>query len=142
MIKVFNKKKLLKLIPEISLNKMTDLLSNEFSLNRDVNVVFVDKEYIQKLNTEYRKKNQITDVLSFNIDSEKILGEVYICPEYVVDRIAQDQRVEEIVRLIIHGILHLQGYKHNEKFQKVDYRNEPMYIKQEDILNKILKEVK
>jgi ssRNA-specific RNase YbeY (16S rRNA maturation enzyme) len=39
---------------------------------------------------------------------------------------------------MIHGILHLQGFDHKKEFDEVDYEHEPMYIKQEQILNKIL----
>jgi probable rRNA maturation factor len=142
MIEIFNSKKLLKTIPNVSLDKAINLLTKELSLKKRVNIIFVDEEKIRDLNKQYRKKDYITDVLSFNIDSEEILGEVYICPKYVKKNISKGERVEEIIRLMIHGILHLQGYEHDKKFKKVDYKNEPMYIRQEEILNKILKEDK
>jgi probable rRNA maturation factor len=142
MIEIFNSKKLLKTIPDISLDRAINLLTKEFSLKRRVNIIFVDQEKIKDLNRQYRKKDYATDVLSFHIGSREILGEVYICPKYVKKNIPKEERVEEIIRLIIHGILHLQGYEHDREFKKVDYKNEPMYIRQEEILNKILKEDK
>ena len=53
----------------------------------------------------------------------------------------EDNIQEEIYRLIVHGLLHLQGYNHKRAFEKFDYENEPMYIKQEEILNKFLNEM-
>lgn len=141
MIKVFNVKKILKVSKDISIERIKNLLENEFSFNKDINIVFTDQEKIRGLNKEYRSKDEVTDVLSFNIDSNDILGEIYICPEYVINNIEIKKFKEEIIRLLIHGILHLKGLVHKKKFDEVDYKDEPMYIKQEEILNKILRQL-
>ncbi len=138
MITVFNSSELLKIYPEINIEVIKKLLEEQFLLEKGVNIIFVDKKHIQELNREYRKKDEVTDVLSFNIDSNDTLGEIYICPEYVINNISKEKFTEETIRLMIHGILHLQGFEHKEKFDEVDYEHEPMYIKQEQILNKIL----
>jgi probable rRNA maturation factor len=138
MITVFNSKELLKIYPDIDIDSIKNLLEEQFVLEKAVNIIFVDKNHIQELNREYRKKDQVTDVLSFNIDSNDTLGEIYICPEYVIKTISKENFTEEIIRIMIHGILHLQGFEHKKKFDEVDYKDEPMYIKQEQILNKIL----
>jgi rRNA maturation RNase YbeY len=77
-------------------------------------------------------------VLSFNIDTPGILGEIYICPEYIINTTDTEKLTEQLIRILIHGILHLKGYDHKKKFKEVDYKDEPMYIKQEEILDKIL----
>jgi probable rRNA maturation factor len=138
MITVFNSSELLKIYPEINIEVIKNLLEEQFLLERNVNIIFVDKKHIQELNREYRKKDEVTDVLSFNIDSDDTLGEIYICPEYVINNISKEKFIEETIRLMIHGILHLQGFDHKKEFDEVDYEHEPMYIKQEQILNKIL----
>jgi probable rRNA maturation factor len=137
MITVFNKEKL----KEFPIDKVIKLLNREFSFDRKVNIIFVDEDKIKEFNKEYREKDEVTDVLSFNIDSDDTFGEIYICPEYVIKNFNEDKYIEEIVRLLVHGVLHLKGFDHKSKFDEVDYKDEPMYIKQEDIVNKFLKEM-
>jgi probable rRNA maturation factor len=137
MITVFNKEKL----KEFPIDKVIKLLNREFSFDRKVNIIFVDEDKIKEFNKEYREKDEVTDVLSFNIDSDDTFGEIYICPEYVIKNFNEDKYIEEIIRLLIHGVLHLKGYEHKSKFDEVDYKDEPMYIKQEELVNKFLKEM-
>lgn len=95
----------------------------------DVSLVFVGNAEIRKLNNKWRKKNKVTDVLSFPY--ERNTGEVVIsCPQAVKQ--AKKLKVDvknEFRRLITHGILHLIGYKHFYKKDK---------DKMEKLENKIL----
>lgn len=141
MIEVFNRNKLLKISKDIPIDNIKLLLEKEFDIENNINIVFVTPKHIQRLNRSYRKKDEVTDLLSFNIDSDTILGEIYICPEYVINTTSSKNLQKQIIRLFIHGILHLRGYDHKEKFDELDYSNEAMYIKQEQILNKILIEL-
>jgi probable rRNA maturation factor len=71
---------------------------------------------MKKLNMKYRKKDKTTDVLSFNINSDGILGELYISYPKLIKQ-AKEYCVtigQELDRLTIHGILHLLGYTHKE----------------------------
>ena len=85
------------------------------SKEREVSVVFVKTEEIEKLNLKYRKKNKPTDVLSFEGEKDN-LGEIIICPEEVKKN-AEINFKKEIIFVFIHGILHLLGYDH-EKSKK------------------------
>ena len=87
-----------------------------------LNIVFVNDKYIQALNKNYREKDQPTDVLSFNYwdknpDSpEELIGEIYISIE-TAERQAKEFKhslSDEIRRLLIHGLLHIHGYDHEE----------------------------
>jgi len=88
----------------------------------ELNLVFVDNQEIRRLNREYRGKDKVTDVLSFNIEepnsAEATFGEVYICSPRAVAQ-AREYGVtvtEELLRLACHGFLHLLGYDHeNDK---------------------------
>jgi probable rRNA maturation factor len=75
-----------------------------------LSLAFVSKEEIAKLNKKFRKKNKATDVLSFNLNEKDYLGEIIICPDVVKDG--------EMMKVFIHGILHLCGYDH-EKTEKM-----------------------
>ena len=82
-----------------------------------VSVSFVKKGAMKKLNREYRKKDRPTDVLSFNMNEGKLLGDVVVCPS-VAKVNARKYNVSfnaEISRLVAHGLLHLLGYDHGRK---------------------------
>lgn len=87
----------------------------------ELSILFVDYNRIKELNTTYRKKNSVTDVLSFpqneGILSDinvNILGDVVICYPRAVKQAPESDNTpyEEIMVLIIHSILHLIGYDH------------------------------
>lgn len=104
----------------------------------DVNIIFVESEYIKDLNSQYRGINTVTDVLSFNLDTEELLGEIYICPQYIVDTHPEITQKEEVLRLIIHGLLHLTGYDHSVELTEATKKTEPMFVKQEQMLDNVL----
>ena len=100
-----------------------------------LSLAFIDKAEIKKLNKKFRKKNKPTDVLSFNLDEKDYLGEIVICPKVVKEN-AKRYKVsakKEILKVFIHGILHLCGYDH-EKSKKDAER---MENKQEKYLSKV-----
>ena len=103
-----------------------------------VNVVFIDEKEMQTLNSEYRKKDSVTDVLSFNVDSKELLGEIYICPQYVSENFKAEKFTEEIIRLIIHGLLHLIGYDHDVELNDQTKEKVEMFVKQEKILQNVI----
>ncbi len=83
---------------------------------------FVSSEYILWLNETYLKHDYYTDIITFNYSGEnyKFDGEIFICPEVALKN-AGKYRVtlnEEILRLVIHGLLHLKGYNDVEPAEK------------------------
>ncbi len=96
-----------------------------------VNVVFVSEDEMKQLNKDFRGKDEVTDVLSFKI-SERI-SEVYICSEYIRKNVENFEK--EIVRMIIHGVLHIKGYEHKGYFDEDDI-NEEFFNLQERHLSK------
>lgn len=103
-----------------------------------LNVVFVTDAYIQALNKQYRGKDKPTDVLSFNYQQEDaesdLVGEIYVSVE-TADRQAVEHRhslSDELIKLIIHGILHVHGYDHEED---EDYKK--MYTVEKETLGEI-----
>lgn len=110
--------------------QISTVLKNENIPGYNLNVIFVDSKYIQQLNKTYLNKNWETDVIAFALgeaDSNILEGEIYICTE-VAKQQAREYRVsykKELLRLAIHGTLHLVGYDDNEsearlKMQKVE----------------------
>ncbi len=111
------------------------VLKGENRLTETISLAFVGKEEIKKLNRKFRSKNKPTDVLSFLLNEGDIFGEIVICPEVVKDN-SKKYGVTfkaEMLKIFIHGILHLCGYDH-EKSKKEE---EIMEAKQNLYLSKI-----
>ncbi len=80
----------------------------------DINFIIVDDNYLLALNQQYLKHNTYTDIITFDYSEKAIIsGEVFIS----IDRVREnsekfDTTSElELYRVMIHGILHLCGYK-------------------------------
>lgn len=84
-------------------------------LKKELGVVFVDDEDMMGLNTNYRGKHYVTDVLSFPMDGE-VLGEIIMCPNVIVKQAEEHEldESEELSYLFLHGILHLLGFDHEQ----------------------------
>lgn len=89
--------------------------------NYSANVIFCNDEFLYALNLKYLKHNTYTDIITFDYsDSENIIGDIYISVERVKENAKKYQIsfIEELSRVIIHGVLHLCGYKDKEKTAK------------------------
>jgi probable rRNA maturation factor len=98
------------------------IISEEYKISGDINIIITDDNSILKINTEYLQHNYFTDVISFSYYEEgTINGEVYISIDTVKTN-AYNYNVslnEELLRVLIHGILHLTGYEDNTKSEKI-----------------------
>ena len=101
----------------------------------DLSVLFCGNSYIESLNTQYRNKEEATDVLSFKLG--EALGDRYLPGDIVISletlrenaeyfQVSED---EELRRLLVHGILHLDGLDHD-----TNEPEEPMLQLQEKLL--------
>ena len=84
-----------------------------------LSVRVVDKEEITQLNEKYRKINKATNVLSFPFEAPEgvdvpLLGDIVICASVVENEAVEQQKAPEQhwAHMLIHGLLHLQGYDH------------------------------
>lgn len=78
---------------------------------KEVSLVIVGEARIKELNKKYRKKDRVTDVLAFDY------GEIFIClpqAKKQAKKIGHSLK-QELAVLLIHGILHLAGYKDKTK---------------------------
>ena len=104
----------------------------------EISVTFVNSATIATLNQTHLGVNGPTDVIAFNLaEAASPLGDVYICPEIAAESAEEhgiEQR-EELLRLVIHGLLHIAGYDHPEGPERVE---SDMFIRQETILKQIL----
>jgi probable rRNA maturation factor len=103
----------------------------DFKKLKEISLAIVGGSKIRSLNKKYRRKDRITDVLTFNYED---IGEIFICLSQAKKQAKQINvsLKEEIASLLIHGILHLAGY--NDVNQK-DY--DKMIKEQKKILKKL-----
>lgn len=80
----------------------------------EISYIFCDDNYLLELNRDYLDHDTFTDIITFDYSVGKILqGDIYISTERVADN-AGEYNVsfeEELRRVMIHGVLHLSGYK-------------------------------
>ncbi len=80
----------------------------------EISIALLSENEMRRLNREYRGINEPTDVLSFLLDENPLVGELILSPS-CVKRQARECGVSferELVTLTFHGILHLLGYNH------------------------------
>ncbi|HCZ06650.1 MAG TPA: rRNA maturation RNase YbeY [Thermotogae bacterium] len=103
----------LKLVSHIAERVLQEVLPEG---ENEINVVLTNDKVIHRLNRDFRKVDNPTDVLSFGYDEDDLLGEVIISLD-TVKRQAKDYGHSyeyELIFNLIHGILHLCGYDHEE----------------------------
>lgn len=103
--------------------------------SKEVSVTFVDDKYIRALNKRFRRLDKATDVLSFEMDDKKMLGDIVISVDSA-KRNAKRFKVsfdDEVLRLVVHGTLHLLGFDHLKAKERAIMR-----VKEQDHLEKIL----
>ena len=80
----------------------------------EVSITLVDDVQIHKLNKQYRDIDKPTNVLSFELGDNVLLGDIFISLDTVI-REAKDAKIsvtEHAAHMIVHGMLHLQGFDH------------------------------
>ena len=89
-----------------------------------VDVIFVDNDFMKKINRKFTRRRKTTDVLSFGMKEGKNMGVDYPSLGDIYVSLGQAKRQakeygitlkEETSRLVIHGLLHLLGYDHKSK---------------------------
>ncbi|MDR3215247.1 MAG: rRNA maturation RNase YbeY [Bacilli bacterium] len=104
----------------------------------DISVTLVNNEFIHQMNNDYRHKDYVTDVISFENDNEFIfdnyqdLGDVFISVDKAIEQAQayHHSLKRELSFLFVHGLLHCLGYDHLNKDEERE-----MFRLQEVILN-------
>jgi probable rRNA maturation factor len=114
----------------------------------EISMLFCNDTYMQELNKTYRQIDSTTDVLSFENDEEyedeegkwKCVGDIVISLDTlpVNADYFEESRNDELKRLIVHGLLHLNGMDHGE--EHIEKGVAPvceMLVLQEKVLEKL-----
>ena len=106
------------------------VISKVDKVSGDLNFIITDDNSLKKINIEFLQHNYFTDVISFNYSSEgKISGEVYISLDTVkINAFNYNVSLDrELLRVIIHGVLHLCGYEDKCNKEKLEMRKQEEY---------------
>lgn len=115
-IAVFNRQRATRIDGELLRRLGKRLLENELQCKAyEVNVFLVGKQRITELNEQFVKHQGPTDVITFDYTDKaipgRLAGDIFVCVPVAVEQ-APDFRTawqEEVLRYIIHGVLHLSG---------------------------------
>ena len=103
------------------------------SVNKEtgnINFIFTSDKYLLKINKEYLSHKYYTDIITFNYcENEIISGDIFISIETVKNNSSRFNItiIEELHRVIIHGILHLLGFDDQSDEEKAVMREKENY---------------
>jgi len=102
------------------LRLVVEALLKKEKKNALVNIILCEDTMQRELNRNFRKLDHVTDVLSFVWDEPAFLGEIYIAEGQVKKQapLYGNTYYGELKRVLIHGLLHLCGYDHNNKTER------------------------
>ncbi len=114
-------------VSEIELkNILASVETNENVSFSSVELVYVDKEEILRINREYLDHDYLTDIITFRNDGHKHLNRIestiFCCAPRIreqADEYGENPR-NEFNRVFIHGLLHLAGYDDQTETEKVE----------------------
>lgn len=96
----------------------------------EIQYVFCDDTYLHKLNVEFLEHDTLTDIISFDyVMGDLISGDIFISIERVKEN-ANDLGIDflqELDRVLIHGILHYIGFKDKSDEDKIVMRSKEDY---------------
>ncbi len=102
-----------------------EIIRDEKKRADSVNIVLVDDDYLLEVNRKFLNHNYKTDVISFDLNGDgEIEGEIYVSVERALVQ-ARRYKVavkREVLRLIVHGVLHLTGWQDKTRSEKLRMR--------------------
>jgi probable rRNA maturation factor len=95
-----------------------------------LNYIFCDDEYLHKINVEFLNHDTYTDIITFDYCvGDEIISDIYVSTERVNENAKEfsESFEEELHRVLIHGLLHLCGYKDKSKEEESLMRDKENY---------------
>lgn len=97
---------------------ISDCIFAENKKPGDINVIFCSDEHLLEMNRTHLNHDYYTDIITFDFSqSDTVSGDLYISFDRVIDNAKQNGMTtqNETYRVIIHGVMHLCGYKDKTK---------------------------
>ena len=89
----------------------------------NISIIFTSDEYLLDINKKYLNHDYYTDIITFNYNEENVVsGDLFISLDRIKENsILQNQAFdEEVIRIIIHGFLHLNGINDKSVIEKTE----------------------
>lgn len=120
--------------PDVYRSWILDAVENESFELGELTILFCDDAHLHKLNLEFLRHDTLTDILTFDYSvGKRIDGDICISIDRVRDNATHYgvNFLNELARVMIHGVLHLCGYNDKEEHEKEIIRNkESHYMSQ------------
>jgi rRNA maturation RNase YbeY len=107
-------------------NFIAQVIEAENRTLRTLNYIFCSDDYLLEINREFLQHDYLTDIITFDLSvDDSISSEIYVS----IDRVRENAKlfntsfIRELYRVMIHGVLHLLGYKDKTKREIAVMRN-------------------
>jgi rRNA maturation RNase YbeY len=115
---------------------ITQTVESKRKQTGEINFIFCSDDYLLSINQQYLQHDTLTDIITFDyskgLKNVPISGDIFISVERVKENAARFSKTieDELHRIMIHGVLHLLGYKDKTKADKQEMtRQEDLYLK-------------
>ena len=105
---------------------ISNILNFEKKTEGDIVLIFCSDEYLLEINKKYLNHDYYTDIITFDYCVENIVsGDLYISIDRVKEnaKTFNDSFINELSRVVIHGVLHLCGYNDKTEADQKNMRN-------------------
>ena len=112
-------------------NWINSCISQVSKITGDISVIFCNDEYLKTINIKYLNHDYYTDIITFDYsDKDTISGDLFISIDRVIEnaKLNNVHFINELYRVIIHGVLHLCGYNDKTVKEKKEIREKENFF--------------
>jgi rRNA maturation RNase YbeY len=102
-------------------NWIKQVIANENKACDSINFIFTSDKFLLEINKKFLSHNYFTDIVTFNYCTNNLIsGDIYISLETVKNNSIRFNVsiIEELYRVMVHGVLHLIGYDDSNELEK------------------------
>ena len=129
----FEDTEILDINPEFFVSWLSKVCETEEKILGEISLVFCSDDYLLGINKQFLNHDYYTDIITFDyVEGSKVSGDLMISVDRVLDN-ADERNIsfrDELNRVIVHGVLHLIGYKDkSESDEKLMREKEDYYLR-------------
>ena len=112
-------------------NWINSCISQVSKITGDISVIFCNDEYLKTINIKYLNHDYYTDIITFDYsEKDTISGDLFISIDRVIEnaKLNNVHFINELYRVIIHGVLHLCGYNDKTVKEKKEIREKENFF--------------